>query len=307
MCSSDLFVSEVKLADDAVKQYYDAHQDEFKVPERARVEYLVLSLDTIAAQTEVSPEEVKRHYEENAKQFAKGEDVYSLFATAVYGRPITKANAEERFVGKTCILGLGYGTGAAKLQSTLATSQPISVKMDLDEAKRIVGVYRDKNHAIIDLWAEGDLMLEDMINGNAVEPRPFGKHKACFYDNEGIILPNGLRIRYKNLRKEWDEEDQKLKTVYDSRKGKVSIWGGTVVENVVQALARIVVGHQMVNINETYRVALTVHDAAVIVVPEDEKDQAEALVTGLMSEPPEWARGCPVACEAKIGATYGDC
>ena len=141
-------------------------------------------------------------------------------------------------------------------------------------------VYRDKNHAIIDLWAEGDLMLEDMINGNAIKAKPFGKHNVVFYDNEGIILPNGLRIRYKNLRKEWDEDDQKLKTVYDSRKGKVSIWGGTVVENVVQALARIVVGHQMVNINETYRVALTVHDAAVIVVPEDEKDQAEALVTG---------------------------
>lgn len=241
------------------------------------------------------------------EQFARGEDVYSLFATAVYGRTITKADSEQRFVGKTCILGLGYGTGAAKLQSTLATSQPISVKIDLEESKRIVGVYRDKNHAIIDLWEEGDLMLEDMINGNATTPRPFGKHGAVTYDNEGIILPNGLRIRYKNLRKEWDDEDQKLKTVYDSRKGKVSIWGGTVVENVVQALARIVVGHQMVNINETYRVALTVHDAAVIVVPEDEKEQAEALITGLMSVPPEWAQGCPVACEAKIGATYGDC
>ena len=150
-------------------------------------------------------------------------------------------------------------------------------------------------------------MLEDMINGNVRNPVPFGKHKACFYDNDGIILPNGLRIRYKNLRKEWDEEKQKLTTVYDSRKGKVYIWGGTVVENVVQALARIVVGHQMMNINEVYRVALTVHDAAVLVVPEDEKEQAEQLVTGLMSVPPEWAQGCPVACEAKIGATYGDC
>ena len=240
-------------------------------------------------------------------QFARGEDVYSLFASAVYGRTITKADAEQRFVGKTCILGLGYGTGAAKLQHTLATSQPISVKIDLEEAKRIVGVYRDKNHAIIDLWAEGDLMLEDIINGNATKPKPFGKHNVVFYDNEGIILPNGMRIRYKNLRKEWDAEDQKLKTVYDSRKGPVKIWGGTVVENVVQALARIVVGHQMVKINDTYRVALTVHDAAVIVVPEDEKDQAETLVTGLMSVPPDWALGCPVACEAKTGATYGDC
>ena len=241
------------------------------------------------------------------KQFAEGQDVYSLFASEVYGRTVTKANAEERFVGKTCILGLGYGTGAAKLQHTLATSKPISVKIDLDESKRIVGVYRDLNNKIIDLWAEGDRMLEDIIAQNASEPKPFGQHGVVFYDNDGIILPNGFRIRYPNLRKDWDEKDEKLRIVYDSRKGPVSIWGGTVVENVVQALARIVVGHQMVKINDTYRVALTVHDAAVIVVPEDEKEEAEEFVTGIMSVPPDWATGCPVACECKFGGSYGDC
>ena len=113
------------------------------------------------------------------------------------------------------------------------------------------------------------------------KPRPFGKHGVVFYDNDGIILPNGLRIRYPNLRR--IEKDGKSQIVYDSRKGEVSIWGGTVVENVIQALARIVVGHQMVKINEVYRVALTVHDAAVIVMPEDEKDKALEVVTGFMS------------------------
>lgn len=242
------------------------------------------------------------------EQFAKGEDVYSLFASAVYGRTITKADAEQRFVGKTCILGLGYGTGAAKLQHTLATSQPISVKIELDESKRIVGVYRDKNDKIIELWAEGDRMLEDMLNGSFKNgPKSFGKHGCVFYDKEGIILPNGLRIRYPNLRKEWDTEDQKSKIMYDSRKGAISIWGGTVVENVVQALARIVVGEQMLKINEHYRVVLTVHDAAVVVVPMDEEDSAKELITGLMGVAPEWAQGLPVASEAKSGASYGDC
>jgi DNA polymerase len=95
--------------------------------------------------------------------------------------------------------------------------------------------------------------------------------------------------------------------MYDSRKGKVSIWGGAVVENVVQALARIVVGTQMVEINEKYRVALTVHDAAVNVVPTDETDEAVAFITGIMSKAPAWAVGLPVACEAGVGETYGDC
>ena len=58
------------------------------------------------------------------EQFAKGEDVYSIFASKIYDRPISKANPIERFVGKTCVLGLGYGTGALKLQHTLKTQPP---------------------------------------------------------------------------------------------------------------------------------------------------------------------------------------
>jgi len=68
------FLAEVKLADDAVKQYYDGHQDEFRIPERARVEYLALSLDAIAAQVDVAQEEIRQHYEQNIKQYAKGEE-----------------------------------------------------------------------------------------------------------------------------------------------------------------------------------------------------------------------------------------
>ena len=240
------------------------------------------------------------------EQFARGEDVYSLFASAVYNRTITKKDAEQRFVGKTCILGLGYGTGAAKLRHTLATSQPISVDVDEEESKRIVGVYREKNEKIIELWGEGDQMLLDMMNTKIKTPKQFGKHSCVFYDNDGIILPNNMRIRYKNLRKEWDSEDQKSKIVYDSRKGPISIWGGTVVENVVQALARIVVGVQMLQIHEKYPVALTVHDAAVCVVPEFQVDEAIAEITKIMHIAPEWAEGLPVACEAKAGDTYGD-
>lgn len=239
------------------------------------------------------------------QQFAKGEDVYSLFASAVYERPISKKDTEQRFVGKTCILGLGYGTGALKLQHTLATSQPISVKIEEEEAKRIVSVYRSKNDKIIELWAEGDAMLEDMMNGNFDKgPRVFGQHECVFYDNNGIILPNGLRIYYKNLRREF--EDGKSRVMYDSRRGSISIWGGAVVENVVQALARIVVGQQMININEKYRVVLTVHDAAVCVVPDDEVNEATKTITGIMSLAPSWADGLPVACEVKSGDTYGD-
>ena len=102
-------------------------------------------------------------------------------------------------------------------------------------------------------------------------------------------------------------DEAKSQYVYKSRKGPVSLWGGSLVENVVQALARIIVGEQMIKINEKYRVALTVHDAAVIVVPEAEKDEALAYIVECMSTPPEWAWGLTVTCEAKYAQTYGEC
>ena len=80
------------------------------------------------------------------------------------------------------------------------------------------------------------------------------------------------------------------------------------VENVVQALARIVVGEQMLKIREAgYRPVLTVHDSVVCVVPKDGVDEAMATITGIMSTAPEWAPGLPVACEAKYGESYGEC
>ena len=242
--------------------------------------------------------------EDVVTQFANGEDVYSLFATDIYDRPISKAYPVERFVGKTCILGLGYGTGALKLQHTLKTTPPGAI-VDEEEAKRIVGVYRTKNHAVIQLWRDGDAVIKDLANWGDLKPYYYGNHKCLTVSKEGITLPNGLMIRYPDLH--LNTEETKSQYVYKSRKGPVSIWGGSLVENVVQALARIVVGEQMLKIRERYKIALTVHDAAVILVPESEKDEALAYIVECMSVAPDWARGLPVTCEAHYGQSYGEC
>jgi DNA polymerase len=242
--------------------------------------------------------------EDVVEQFRKGEDVYSIFASEVYNYPVSKANPVERFVGKTCILGLGYGTGALKLQHTLKTTPPGAV-VDDEEAKRIVGVYRDKNDKVIDLWKEGDDVIESLADWGNTKPFYYGKNKCLIIDKEGVRLPNGLYIRYPDLK--LDTSEAKSKYVYTSRKGPVSLWGGSLVENVVQALARIVVGQQMLKIKERYAVKLTVHDAAVVIVPEEQKDEALAYIVERMSEPPAWASGLPVACEAKFAQSYGEC
>lgn len=239
------------------------------------------------------------------RQFSESQDVYSIFASKVYNRTITKANPVERFVGKTCVLGLGYGTGWRKLQHTLKTQPPGAV-IDDEECQAIVNLYREVNSDIINLWKESDKALEEICNWDEKsDPYYLGEHKVLQVTGEGIYLPNGLLIRYPKLR--FDTEGEKSQYKYKSRKGEISIWGGAVVENVVQALARIVVGEQMLAINERYRVVLTVHDAAVIVVPEAVKDEAMSFIIEKMSTPPSWATTLPVACEAKYGHSYGEC
>ena len=233
------------------------------------------------------------------KQFANGEDVYSTFATKIYNRTISKADPVERFVGKTCILGLGYGTGAEKLRHTLKTGQ-ISVDLPVALCKEYVGLYRGENDKIVDLWRECDAALNAMMRG-VDKPFSIGMHGAAMINAAGIELPNGLMIRYLNLR----QSDGK--TIYTSRRGPVNIWGGTVVENIVQALARIIVGEQMLQINKRYKVVLTVHDAAVCLVPRQEIKEGLEFITSLMSVAPSWAAGLPVACEAKYGISYGEC
>jgi len=236
------------------------------------------------------------------KQFANGEDVYSVFASKIYKQPISKANPVERFVGKTCILGLGYGTGAKKLQHTLKT-QPPGADLSEEECKRIVDLYRQENDKIPALWRECDRALEHLASWpSGTKEYALGQHGCVWVTPQGLRLPNGLYIKYPKLQR------GEKGFIYTSRKGVQSLWGGAVVENVVQALARIIVGEQMLELSEQgLRPVLTVHDAAVVVVKKGDIAPVLGKVTKIMSAPPEWAAGLPVACEAKYGISYGDC
>jgi len=149
-------------------------------------------------------------------------------------------------------------------------------------------------------------MLDGLYTwGDESIPFDYGEHGVVKVDKTGIKLPNGLYIRYPELEKKTDEN--KSHYVYKSRRGEIPLWGGTVVENVVQALARIVVGEQMLAIQRRYRVVLTVHDAAVCVVPEAEQDEALAYIMECMSTPPAWGKDLPITCEAKVARSYGEC
>jgi len=235
------------------------------------------------------------------EQFANGEDVYKYMASSIYGVPVDEVSGAQRFVGKTTILGAGYGMGAAKFQFQLAG---MGVDMPLKEARRIIQVYRSANGAINDLWTAANSTIEYMQRGDTLQ---FGREDVLRVEakNNAIILPSGLSMFYHDLYAEAGERGPEY--AYKTRRGPKRIYGGKVVENVCQAIARCIIGHQMLLIAKLYKVVLTVHDSIVVCVRDSEVDEARKYVELCMSQTPYWAEGLPITCESGTGKSYGEC
>lgn len=234
--------------------------------------------------------------------FERKEDVYKLMASKIYGVPVDQIDKQQRQVGKTVVLGAGYGVGHVKLQGFLKTQA--GVEVSLDEAKRIISTYRSASYRIAELWEKSGKALSNLMQGYASDIDAVGLIKAV--PDKGITLPNGLFIQYPNLRSVV-KDDGKSEMVYTSKGLPVRIYGGKVVENFTQAVARCVVAEQALRIAKRYKVVLTVHDAVAIVAKESEAKEAQAYVEECMSWNPKWAGGLPLACESGMGASYGDC
>jgi DNA polymerase I-like protein with 3'-5' exonuclease and polymerase domains len=246
--------------------------------------------------------------------FRNGRDVYSEFATDAYGYQVTKEQKKERFVGKTCVLALQYGTGGAKLQQTLALGLGgMKVVLGLQETNELVFLYRNKYTQIQALWYKCEQALRDMVAQRSGQLHP----NLLYYDADGFVFPNGLRFKYPALELGEDgyryiadsrqyRKHVKNKFTNDETIAWTYLYGAKTVENLTQALARIVITEQMVRIGQQYPVAFQVHDEIIAVVPEAEADHALAWMLKEMSVPPKWAPDLPVACEGGYGYTYGD-
>jgi len=239
--------------------------------------------------------------EDLVSAFTNREDVYKKMASTIYGVAVDDVTKDQRFVGKTTILGAGYGMGAVKFQAQLKT---FGFDMPLDEARRVINIYRDANWNISNLWKEAQVMLRYMAQGDKVT---FGKSGVIGVDpaNKALIMPSGLPMYYSGLFAV--EEEKGPQYYYKVRRGDNKIYGGKVVENVCQAIARCIIGEQMLRIAKRYKVVLTVHDSIVCCVPDAETDAAKAYIEDSMRWVPDWAAGLPVDCEAGTAKSYGEC
>lgn len=233
--------------------------------------------------------------------FRNGEDVYKIMASAIYGKPVDDISKEERFVGKTTILGCGYGMGAAKFQAQLKT---FGTDIDLEEARRVIDIYRRTSGRIAALWREAQQAIVCISRGDMASLGRPGVLEVVPQE-AGIRFPSGLLMRYDDL--QFTEGEKGLEFSYRTRKGRTRIYGGKVIENICQGIARCIIGEQMLKIAKKYRVVLTVHDAITCVVRDADKEEAQAYIEECMRWVPEWAGGLPVNCESGVGASYGDC
>jgi len=201
----------------------------------------------------------------------------------------------------------GYGMGHIKFRAQLKN---FGVDLPEDECERIIRVYRETYPAIPALWREANkalkTMMQDKVDG-------LGREGILSVEGtRGIRLPNGLYIKYPNLRvQEPEEEGGYDETVYDTRKGRAilpnRIYGGKVIENVCQALARNVIGEQLLNVAKKYKVVMTVHDAIGCIVREAQVEGAMQQVEEIMKVRPVWAPDLPLDCEGGYGNSYGEC
>ncbi len=176
--------------------------------------------------------------------------------------------------------------------------------MEQEEAARIIKIYRHTNNQIIKLWRECQVALEGMLAGDAYAIGLGGVLQVVPEQN-GIRLPNGLMMRYGDLKT--SEGERGLEYSYKTRRGDVRIYGGKVVENVCQAIARCIMAEQMLLISKRYPILLTVHDSVVCSVPDSELNEAAAYVSECMRYTPDWAKGLPVRGDVETGKNYGEC
>lgn len=214
-----------------------------------------------------------------------GLDLYCDFASAFYGRKITKEDKKERQFGKTAILGLGYGMGHVKFKNTvrIQTGEDISE----EDAQRAVQLYRRKYNKVPGHWEK----LQSSIPALA---------KTEYYE-----LPSGLLIRYPNLRREGKEWVYDVWDKSKTKPDKKKIYGGKLLENICQALAGELCKDTALAVKDV--LVGQVHDELILCVPQAQANIYAGRLRAAMCKSPSWLPDIKLDCDIHVGINWGMC
>lgn len=246
-----------------------------------------------------------------------GPDVYRVTASDIFGIPIDKVDSLMRFLGKTADLGLGFGAGAPKFETMIRLANVDNPEI-IDFIRKMTSSYvhdlhrtwRQKNPFIVASWRATENKFRSAVLGKqhiedgAVAYEGAGKHGF-------MHMPNGMSLRYDFF--EQTENGMRYMKKYRQNVTKPptiqygKVYGGLLVENRTQALARVVVADQAVAISRElkyWKLCMSTHDELVGVVPNRYANRALEAVKAIMSKPPAWARDLPLAVDAHISERY---
>ena len=244
--------------------------------------------------------------------FATGKDPYKLMAAYIFNVREEDVTKFQRFIGKSAVLGLGYGMGADKFFNSVIRTSRTADNFDkslLDNwtpelAQHAVDIYRSTNSDIKNLWARLNIYLDTSWRGTAnsgpvkLGPMIIGHDPRGFGYIEG---PTGLQMRYDKPRVAQGE-------LYYTWGGiPKKIYGAAALENISQHLAGVLIKGAAVRMAAAgYNFAHQVHDELVYVVATDKLTEASDLLMKELTARPFWAPDLPLGAEVKSGATYGD-
>lgn len=253
--------------------------------------------------------------EDLVELFARGGKVYEEMAAFIYGMLVEEIEnpSEERQVGKNSILGGGFQMGWERFQAQV--KEQTGIEISDEDAKKAINGYRTKNFKIKAFWpAINQAAMEAVRNPGKVTT--VGRNGCIRYVVRGQFLwcqlPSKRFLAYAkpDIREKtvpWGGTRPALTYMgVDSttrRWRRHSTYGGHLTENVVQATARDIMVHGLMNLErEGYRPLLTVHDEVICETPDGHGSVAE--LEQLMIDPPAWADGLPTAAEGWEGARY---
>lgn len=220
-------------------------------------------------------------------------DVYCQFGDSVYGRQITKADELERFVSKTGVLSLGYQSGAQKFYDSMRGFGLDDFTLSM--AEDVVNTYRSLYTQIVGQWRTMEGLIRSMQSGTVTQYGPVRT------DKNKIYLPNGMYLDYPDL------TNSGGRYIYRSGSSKRDLYGGKLTENIVQALARIVMTTAELRLAKAgLKAALSVHDELVFVVPDSQVERVKKALHMALTAKVPWMPDLPVNCEIGVGDNYAE-
>jgi DNA polymerase len=240
--------------------------------------------------------------EEKLELFRAGQDVYKFNASKTFGCALEDVTKDQRQVGKVQELACGFAGG---IGAFAAMGRVYGINMPEDEARRMVTAWRIANKWSVPFWNDIELAYTRALSRQG-EIFEAGKIKYLFRGKHlWYALPSGRVLCYPYAKFEDDGSITYAKASWkpaaDAKEWpRARLWRGLACENVTQAVANDLLRYSLKHLSN---VVLHVHDE--IVVESDEPEIAREAMVRVMTTPPDWAVGLPLAVEANIMGRYG--